>query len=42
MIPPDPVDPTAHAVTDIAEGAIDGEPVDSLNGSELLAGGDDE
>lgn len=42
MTPPDPIDPNAAAATDIAEGAVDGEPVDSLHGSELLAGGDDE
>lgn len=37
----DPTDPDASKFTDIAEGAIDGEPVDSVNGSELLAGGDE-
>lgn len=38
---PDPFDPDASTVTDIAEGATDGQPVDSTHGSELLAGGED-
>lgn len=36
----DPTDPDAQSVTDIAEGAIDGQPVDSIHGSELLPGGE--
>ena len=36
----DPVDPDAHTVTDVAEGATEGTPVESVNGSELIAGGE--
>lgn len=37
---PDPYDPDAHTVTDVSEGATEGRPVDSVNGSELLSGGE--
>ena len=36
----DPVDPNAQSVTDVAEGATDGTPVDSVYGSELVPGGE--
>lgn len=38
---PDPIDPDASTFTDIAEGATDGQPVESQRGSELIEGGDD-
>jgi hypothetical protein len=38
---PDPIDPDAHLFTDATEGTVDGVPVPSVDGSELLAGGEE-